>query len=118
MEKIEYSWFKHHGYLFGLAVDAGNPPQTIIISTSQWARQVHFLDAAESVIYRRTLSSSDNKEGNVDNFTADKWSLVSNGLPKSTGTLISILAANPNIAGEFYVVNNRGIFFSIDSGNS
>ena len=43
----------HHGYLFGLTVDSGNP-QTIIVSASQWAGQAHFLEAAESVIYRRT----------------------------------------------------------------
>src|ERR687888_1775615 len=48
---------RHHGYLFGLAVDSGDP-QTIIVSASQWARQAHFLEAAESVVYRRALSSS------------------------------------------------------------
>jgi hypothetical protein len=34
------------------------------------------------------------------------------------GTLISVLAANPKIAGEFYAVNNCGIFCSTDSGIS
>ena len=37
---------------------------------------------------------------------------------QTPGTLISILAANPKIAGEFYAVNNRGIFCSTDSGIS
>lgn len=39
-------------------------------------------------------------------------------LPESHGTIISILAANPKIKGEFYAVNNRGIFCSTDSGSS
>jgi len=40
------------------------------------------------------------------------------GLPEPRGTLISFLAANPKVAGEFYAVNNRGIFCSADSGIS
>lgn len=39
-----------------------------------------------------------------------------NLLSEATG--ISILAANPKIAGEFYAINNHGIFCSIDSGNT
>ena len=111
---------KHHGYLFGLAVDVGDP-QTIIVSASQWAGRAHFLEAAESVVYRRTSSG---KKENVDyvdddnDVTVEEWKLVSNGLPKPTRTLISVLVANPKIAGEFYAVNNRGIFCSTDSGNS
>ncbi|MFL6319679.1 MAG: hypothetical protein ACJ72Q_04340 [Nitrososphaeraceae archaeon] len=34
--------------------------------------------------------------------------------PESTGTMISILAANPKIVAVFYAVNNCGIFCSID----
>jgi hypothetical protein len=106
---------KHHGYLFGLAVDAGDP-ETIIVSASQWAGQAHFLEAAESVVYRRT-SSANGKNGD-DVIGEEEWKLVSNGLPTPTGTLISILAANPKIPGEFYAANNRGIFCSTDSGIS
>jgi photosystem II stability/assembly factor-like uncharacterized protein len=105
---------RHHGYLAGLAVDADDP-QTIIVSASQWARQAHFVEAAESVIYRRTASE---KKGNINDVNVEEWELVSKGLPKPTGTLISILAANPKIAGTFYALNNRGIFCSTDSGIS
>jgi hypothetical protein len=41
-----------------------------------------------------------------------------NRLPPPSGTVISILAANPKIVVEFYAINNHGIFCSIDSGNS
>lgn len=105
---------KHHGYLFGLAVDSGNP-QTVIVSASQWPGQAHFLEAAESVVYRRTSYAKNKVDDDVN---GEEWKLVSNGLPKPTGTLISILAANPKVAGEFYAVNNRGIFCSTDSGIS
>jgi hypothetical protein len=83
-----------------------------IVSASQWARQAHFVEAAESVIYRRTASE---KKGNINDVNVQEWELVSNGLPKSTGTLISILPANSKIAGTLYALNNRGIFCSTDS---
>jgi hypothetical protein len=108
---------RHHGYLFGLAIDAGDP-QIVVVSASQWARQAHFLEAAESVIYRRTSYGNENVDGDDNIDGKEEWKLVSNGLPKPTGTLISILAANQKIAGEFYAVNNRGIFCSTDSGIS
>jgi hypothetical protein len=38
--------------------------------------------------------------------------------PEPKGTTITVLASNPKAAGEFYAVNNRGIFISTDSGNS
>jgi hypothetical protein len=34
------------------------------------------------------------------------------------GTMITILAANPKIAGKFYAVNNIGLFCSTNSGVS
>ena len=43
---------------------------------------------------------------------------VSNGLPEPRGTTIATLALNPKVAGEFYAVNNHGIFISADSGVS
>jgi hypothetical protein len=43
-----------------------------------------------------------------------KW--FSKGLPETLGTMITILAANPKIAGEFCAVNNRGVFCSTNSG--
>ena len=48
----------------------------------------------------------------------EDWKIVSKGLPEPNGTIISVLAANPKISGEFYAVNNPGVFYSIDSGIS
>jgi hypothetical protein len=46
------------------------------------------------------------------------WKPVTNGLPEPSGTIISILVANPKVAGEFYAINNCGIFYSTDLGTS
>jgi photosystem II stability/assembly factor-like uncharacterized protein len=104
-----------YDYLFGLAVDSADP-KTVIVSASQWPYKAYSLEDAESVIYKRTLSSvGDTASSNDDE---EKWKLVSNGLPEPRGTLISTLTANPKIAGEFYAASNRGIFCSSDSGIS
>ena len=103
-----------HDYLVGLAVDSGDP-KTVIVSASQGAYQTHSRTDAESLVYRRISSVGDTDSSNDSD---ENWELVSKGLPERRGTIISILATNPKIAGEFYAINNRGIFWSSDSGIS
>lgn len=93
-----------HDYLGSVAVDSGNP-QTIIVSASMSPMRAHARDNAYSLIYQR---SDDN----------ETWHAVSKGLPEPVGTIISILTSSPYKAGEFYALNNRGIFVSSDSGLS
>jgi len=95
--------FRHH-YLLGLAVDLANP-QNVIVSASLSAQQAHSRENADSVLYRRSADG-------------ESWKIVSKGLPESSGTIITILASNPKAKGEFYAVNNRGLFTSTDSGIS
>lgn len=110
-ESLDYgkSWerpvdgLKHH-YLYGLAVNSSDP-QNVIVSASRGAWKAHSIKDAESVIYRRSLDG-------------EKWMPVTRGLPEPKGTVISILTANPKMAGEFYCINNHGIFCSTDSGIS
>ena len=102
---------KHH-YLAGLAVDSGDP-QNVVVSASPSAWQAHSIEDAESFVYRRSLEGKEDDDEN-----SEVWRPVTNGLPEPSGTIISILAANPKVAGEFYAINNRGIFCSTDSGNS
>jgi photosystem II stability/assembly factor-like uncharacterized protein len=110
-ESFDYgeSWNRYteglrHHYLLGLAVDLANP-QNVIVSASLSAQQAHSRENADSVLYRRS------EDG-------ESWKIVSKGLPESSGTIITILASNPNISEEFYALNNRGIFISTDSGVS
>jgi hypothetical protein len=93
-----------HNYLFGLAVDLGNP-QNVIVSASSSALQAHSVKDAESLVYRRSEDD-------------ETWKTVSQGLPEPNGTVITILTSSPDQAGEFYAVNNRGLFISTDSGAS
>ena len=91
-------------YIFGLAVDYDDP-QIVIVSASMGPSNAYTTENAKSFIYRR---DEDGK----------KWKAISNGLPEPNGTTISVLVSNPKIGGEFYAVNNRGVFFSADSGIS
>jgi len=117
-ESFDYgeSWNSHraglkHHYLYGLAVNSGDP-QNIIVSASHSAWQAHSIESAESLVYRRSAYEEDKGSSEV-------WKPVTNtGLPEPSGTIISILAANPKVAGEFYATNNRGIFCSTDLGSS
>lgn len=110
-ESVDYgeSWnksiagLKHH-YLYGISVDSQDP-QTVIVSASSGPWQAHNAEDAESFIYRRSEGTG-------------QWKLISKGLPESGGTMIPILAASSKNAGEFYLVSNRGIFCSTDSGIS
>ena len=95
--------FRHH-YLYGLAVDSGDP-QIVIVSAATGPGKAYSAENAESFVYRR---DKDNQ----------KWKAVSNGLPEPRGTTVAVLTSDPSIAGQFYAVNNRGIFYSSDSGVS
>jgi photosystem II stability/assembly factor-like uncharacterized protein len=106
-----------YDYLFSVAVDSGDP-KTVIVSASEWPTKAYSLEDAESLIYRRTSSIVEEADDDSNSNDIKEWKIVSNGLPKPSGTLISVLAANPKIAGSFYATNNRGIFYSTDSGFS
>ena len=96
-----------HEYLVGLAVDPADP-QIIIVSASRSPWEAHSRgEGANSLVYRRS--------GEAD---GGEWKAISKGFPEPSGTIISVLAANPNAAGIFYAINNRGMFFSTDSGSS
>lgn len=91
-------------YLFGLAVDSGNP-HVVLVSASIGPNKAYLTENAESFVYRKDKD-------------VGKWSPVTNGLPEATGTTVTVLVSNPKISGEFYAVNNRGLFVSNDSGDS
>ena len=93
-----------HSYLYSVAVDSGDP-QTVIVSASMGPGSAYSVDDAESLVYRK------NEDGG-------KWRVITNGLPRPSGTTITIFVANPKVSGEFFAVNNRGLFISTDSGDS
>lgn len=94
-----------HNYIVSLAIDSADP-LSVVISASQSAMQAHVRgEEANSFVYRKSIDSH-------------KWDNISKGLPESKGTIITMLSSNPFNGGEFYGINNRGIFCSTDSGAS
>jgi photosystem II stability/assembly factor-like uncharacterized protein len=91
-----------HDYLFGIAVDSSNP-EVVIVSASNGPSRSYVAENAETFVYR--------KDGNG-------WKTVTNGLPGSRGSTIMSFASNAKTPGEFYTVNNHGLFLSTDSGSS
>jgi hypothetical protein len=91
---------RHH-YLWGLAVDPGNP-SALVVSAASGPDQAHNPAHAESAIYRRTGGGA--------------WQPVQDGLPAPRGTLASALAANEAEPGVFYAANNHGVYRSPDTG--
>jgi photosystem II stability/assembly factor-like uncharacterized protein len=92
-----------HHYLYGLAVDPGDP-DTILVSAATSPRAAHDPTAADATIYRRSGDGP--------------WQEVREGLPETKGSLRAFLAANPAEPGTFYAGNNRGLFRSTDAGVS
>jgi photosystem II stability/assembly factor-like uncharacterized protein len=92
-----------HRYAYGLAVDSDDP-ETVVISSSFGPYEAHSPGGAESFVYRKSEESKG-------------WEQVNSGLPEASGTMITIVCSGSE-GGEFYGVNNRGIFYSSDSGLS
>ena len=94
-----------HGYLFGIAVDSGNP-EIVIVSASNGPSRSYVAENAETFVYRRDAADSNG------------WKTVANGLPEPKGSTMMSFTSNTKTPGEFYGVNNRGLFLSTDAGNS
>ncbi len=92
-------------YLGSIAVNSDDP-QNKIVSAASNAWKAHDRKDSESFLYRRSAD--------ID----EKWELVTEGMPESKRTIISILESNPNAKDEFYCLNNQGIYCSKDSGIS
>jgi photosystem II stability/assembly factor-like uncharacterized protein len=92
-----------HRYVWGCVVDPEDP-DTVVISASRSAMMAHSAHRAESWIYRRS--------------GGEPWQAVQNRLPLPEGTTISTLALDPNQRGVVYAANNRGVFQSLDMGET
>lgn len=110
-ESFDYgeSWIRpmeglRHSYLNGLAVDSGNP-EVVIVSAAMGPGEAYSAEDGESFVYRKDEKGK-------------KWGSVSNGLPKPRGATTMLIVSNQKVPGEFYAVNNCGLFISTDSGNS
>lgn len=66
-----------HQYLYGLAVDPGDP-HIVIVSASVGPGNAYSIDDAESYVNRKDENGK-------------KWNTISNGLPEPSGTTITLL---------------------------
>jgi photosystem II stability/assembly factor-like uncharacterized protein len=89
-------------YLWGAAVDPGDP-DTVIVSAASSPNQAHNPAAAESFVYRRS---------------GDRWHEINDGLPSGRGMLAAVLATNAAEPGAFYAAANTGVYRSADAGRS
>jgi photosystem II stability/assembly factor-like uncharacterized protein len=110
-ESFDYgeSWTRpmeglRHGYLFGIAVDSSNP-EVVIVSASIGPSRSYEAENAETFVYRKDVHGK-------------KWKNVTDGLPEPRGSTIMSFASNVKAPGEFYAINNQGLFLSTDSGSS
>lgn len=92
---------RHHHYLWGLAVDPGDP-ETVILSGSPGPRAAHDDRQAEAALYRRTKG--------------DTWQALHDGLPAPQGTRAYVLATNRVEPGVFYAATRRDLYRSADGG--
>jgi photosystem II stability/assembly factor-like uncharacterized protein len=88
-------------YLYGLAVDPGDP-DTILVSAANSPMEAHSPAAADSTIYRRSGGGP--------------WREAREGLPEPKGSLRALFATHPGEPGTFYAVTNWGLFRSADGG--
>lgn len=92
---------RRHHYLWGLAVDPGDP-NTVIISGSPGPRGAHNDATAEAQLYRR---SGD-----------EPWQPLTDGLPEPKGTRAYVLATHAAEPGLFYAATKQDLYHSADGG--
>jgi len=101
------TWSSHeeglvHGYVWGLAVDPGDP-DTVVVSAATGARSAHTFETADAHCYRRTAEGA--------------WRPIDDtGLPTGDGALRSVLTAG-DATGEVYALNNHGLYRTTDAGD-
>jgi hypothetical protein len=93
---------RHH-YLWGLAVDPGNP-QTMVVSASPGPGAAHNDQYAQAMLYRRS--------------NGGPWQPLQQGLPAAQGTRAYVLATQQRKPGVFYAATRRDIYRSADAGAS
>jgi hypothetical protein len=92
------------GYLWGLAVDPGDP-YTAVVSAAPGPRQAHHPEHAYSTVYRKSAGGA--------------WQEVCLGLPERRGRRVVTLAAHAAEPGVFYAAVQEGALYrSEDAGAS
>ncbi|MFB6137858.1 MAG: hypothetical protein ABEJ42_05895 [Halobacteriaceae archaeon] len=95
-----------HGYVWGLAVDPGDPDR-VLVSAAHGAGEAHRAASADAHLYRSVGGPEDRT-----------WARLADcGLPTGEGVVRAALAGG-RTAGEFFALTNRGLFRTGDGGDS
>ena len=96
-----------HGYVWGLAVDPGDP-ETVIASAASGASTAH--RRGEAYLYRKQGGSGGSRD--------QPWERLDDaGVPVGEGTYRAVLAGGRE-AGELWALTNHGLHRSRDGGDS
>lgn len=90
-------------YLVNILV-ANDDPDCIIVSAARGAREAYNAGRAYTVVMKKTKGR--------------QWSRVQEGFPKPEGTTITNFAQSTKEGNVFYAANNKGIFKSVDYGET
>ncbi|EMA61913.1 WD40/YVTN/BNR-like repeat-containing protein [Halorubrum kocurii] len=106
-----------HRYVWGLAVDPGDP-ETALVSAAAGAAAAHRRDGAS--LYRRTPGSpaaGDDRGGEASRSTPGFERLDDRGIPTGEGTYRAVLASG-RTGGTLWAVHNEGLYRTRDAGES
>ena len=92
-----------HQYLWGLAVDPGDPDR-VLVSAAGSPEAAHVPKVSESYIYRRESDGT--------------WAQCRDGLPAPEETCVPVLETNGDEPGVFYALTDIGIYRSTDTGET
>ncbi|GAB7010203.1 WD40/YVTN/BNR-like repeat-containing protein [Halorubrum trueperi] len=98
-----------HGYVWGLAVDPGDP-ETALVSAASGPGAAH--SRGEAYLYRR-VASGERSETSGPRFER----LDDRGMPTGTGTYRAVLASGRE-DGEIWALHDRGLYRTRDAGGS
>jgi len=91
-------------YLWGLAVDPGDP-ETVVVSAARGPYEAHHPEGAWSTVYRRSKGRH--------------WQEVTDGLPPRRGRRVMTLASLPDEPRVFYAAVQEGdLYRSADAGGT
>lgn len=91
-----------HGYVWGLAVDPGDP-DTVLVSAASGARSAHTYASADAHLYRRQNG---------------EWESIDDTcVPTGTDALRSVLTRGQD-PGTVFALNNHGLYATHDAGTS
>ena len=104
-----------HGYLWGLAVDPGDP-ETALVSAATGANAAH--RRGDSVLYRRVSRDDPLPGAPTERAAGPRFErLTGTGIPTGSGTYRAVLASGVS-SGSIWALTNQGLYHTADGGDS